>query len=398
MLSARPSPVPNAASAAPDPGATHAAAKRCGLALYEDAWGAQTRMVSSAPQAFPGPLAGGALAWLAGQSVLRLTGEDALTFLHSQTTNDLLQQPLDAARWHGYCSPKGRLLAMMLAWREDASIRLLLPESVAEPIHKRLAMFVLRSKVRIANESAAHVVLGLIGAAGAEALEQWQLRAPAAMGVAISEAPGGEAGDESGADRLVAIGLAPLPASAVEGADGDVPRWLLVVPLDAVESVWNDLRSRLAPIDSASWRWTDVRSGIASIVAATSERFVPQMLNLEAEAIGAVSFTKGCYPGQEVVARSHYLGKTKRRAFLGRLAPAAVGEPAPGSDVSDASGEPVGVVVAAAASPGGAIDVLYEARIDAAQAGALAIDGHTLQPLALPYSLPESLPESPPEQ
>src|SRR5690606_35542484 len=139
-----------------------------------------------------------------------------------------------------------------------------------ETIRKRLTMFVLRSKVRIANESGAFVVLGLIGAAAAEALAALQLQAPAPMQTAAralrSEASSG-AGDEPSAPLLTAIGLSPLPAGAL-AAHAPLPRWLLVVPVDAVDEVWTALRGTLAPIDSACWRWTDVRSGIASIVPA----------------------------------------------------------------------------------------------------------------------------------
>ncbi len=376
MTSARLPPVPNAVAAPPDLGAVRAAARRCGVGLRDDDYGAQSYVESAAP-ATGAVLAGGALAWLPGQSVLRVAGDDADRFLHSQTTNDVLQHPPDAARWHGYCSPKGRLLATMLAWRDDASIRLLLPDSVAEPIRKRLTMFVLRAKVRISNESDAFVVLGLIGTAGAAALARLQVPAPAPMRVAAA------------ASALTAIGLPALPAHALDEASDEVPRWLLVAPLASVESAWNELRATLTPIDSSAWRWTDVRSGIASIVTATSEQFVPQMLNLEADAIGAVSFTKGCYPGQEVVARSHYLGKTKRRAFVARIAVQDdARQPAPGSDVVDAAGQPVGKVVVAAPSPDHAIDVLYEAQVAAVQRGELAVDGQALRPLALPYPLP----------
>ncbi|MDT3680556.1 MAG: hypothetical protein ROZ64_17170 [Burkholderiaceae bacterium] len=422
-MSSAPLPqAPKAAAAAPDLGAVRAAAERCGVALYDDAYGTQSSIASGASAASAMTFADGALAWLPGQSVLQLDGDDAPRFLHSQTTNDVLQQAPDAARWHGYCSPKGRLLATMLAWRDAASIRLLLPDSVAETIRKRLTMFVLRSKVRITNESGALVVLGLSGAAGTDALARLQVAAPAPMQVALADVAGGHphpsSSQEPHAHRLAAIGLPPLPAAGLEGALADVPRWLLVVPVDAIDAVWHTLRARLTPIDSRAWRWTDVRGGVASIVAATSEQFVPQMLNLEADAIGAVSFTKGCYPGQEIVARSHYLGKTKRRAFLGRIASVTAGaagqpspavappapapgansresapgassrEPAPGADVVDANGQPVGLVVSAARSPGGAIDVLYEAQVASANAGTLVVDGQPLLPLALPYPLP----------
>ncbi|MCD6681204.1 MAG: folate-binding protein [Burkholderiaceae bacterium] len=404
-MSSAPLPsLPRTTAAAPDLGAVRAAAQRCGIALHHDAYGTQSAIASAAPAAGATPLADGALAWLPGQSVLQVDGDDAARFLQSQTTNDVLQQAPDAARWQGYCSPKGRLLATMLAWRDAASIRLLLPDSVAETIRRRLTMFVLRAKVRITNESGTLVVLGVSGAAGADALARLQLAPPAPMQVAFAGAADATDSRQPQAHRLAALGLPPLPAAAREGASADVPRWLLVVPVAAIEGAWQALRARLEPVDSRAWRWTDVRSGVASVVAATSEQFVPQMLNLEADAIAAVSFTKGCYPGQEIVARSHYLGKTKRRAFLGRIAPATAGaagpsspasasgadsrEPQPGADVVDAAGQAVGVVVSAAPSPDGAIDVLYEAQVAAANAGALAVDGQALLPLALPYSLP----------
>ena len=234
MTSVRLPPVPKAAAAAPDLGAVRAAAERCGVSLYEDAYGTQSSLGSDPSVPRAASFVDGALAWLPGQSVLQLDGDDALRFLHSQTTNDVLQQPPGAARWHGYCSPKGRLLATMLAWRADASIRLLLPDSVAETIRRRLAMFVLRSKVRIANESGALVVLGLVGAAGADALARLQLAAPAPMKVAVADGaslPRSSGPGEPGAHPLTAIGLPPLPATAVDGAVADLPRWLLVAPV-----------------------------------------------------------------------------------------------------------------------------------------------------------------------
>lgn len=378
MLSVRPPAGPKPASPAfvPPPvlDAVRAVAVRCGVSLHEDAYGTQSR-VPAAPTVVADSLAEGAVAWLAGHSVLRVSGEDASRFLQSQTTNDVLEQPPEQVRWHGYCSPKGRLLATMLAWHDGDAIRLMLPDSLAETIRKRLAMFVLRSRVRLANESGDVVVLGLVGARARDALAALALPVAQPMAVAL-------------ADEAVVIGLAPVPAGALAGA-GAVPRWLLVVPVASVERIWQALCATLVPIGSDRWRWTDVRSGVATIVPATSEQFVPQMLNLEADAIGAVSFTKGCYPGQEVVARSHYLGKLKRRTFLGRL-PGADAEPAPGSDVTSASNEPAGKIVAAARAPTGGVDVLYEAQVAAVGAGVLSIDGLAMQPIELPYPLPSA--------
>lgn len=375
MTVARPAAAgPNPAAAPPDTRALHEAASRCGLSLYEDAYGTQSRVAgedgdSSRDDAMAAQLAEGAVALLPGYAILDTSGDDAVRFLHSQTTNDVEHQGPDEARWHGYCTPKGRLLATMLAWRGANSMRLLLPDAIAEPVRKRLAMFVLRAKVRLVNEAGSLAVLGLCGARVPEALSSLGFEAPGPM--AVSRA----------ADGTV-VGLEPI---TIETSDAPLHRWLLVVPVSSLESVWAALSRSLARVGSVAWRWTTVRAGIATIVGGTSEQFVPQMVNFEAT--GGVSFTKGCYPGQEIVARSHYLGKLKRRAFLGRL-PAGSAEPSPGADVTDERNEPAGKVIVAAPSPDGAIELLYEARIDATQSGTLSVAGSPIDSLPLPYSLP----------
>ncbi|ODU66535.1 MAG: hypothetical protein ABT05_05110 [Lautropia sp. SCN 66-9] len=146
------------------------------------------------------------------------------------------------------------------------------------------------------------------------------------------------------AGELTVIGLPPCPVSAASEAAGSaaqaptglaqtpaqaaaLPRWWLIAPIERLPALWSELAGRLAPVDSEAWRWMDIRCGLPRVLPATSEQFVPQMINLDA--IGGVSFNKGCYPGQEIVARSHYLGKLKRRAFIGWLPGDAVGASAP---------------------------------------------------------------------
>jgi folate-binding protein YgfZ len=178
------------------------------------------------------------------------------------------------------------------------------------------------------------------------------------------------------------VSVIGLPTVQIDGAE--TRRWIVVVPAVDLDRIAAGLVAKLAPVGSAQWRWTEVLAGIARIVPATSELFVPQMVNYEL--VGGVSFTKGCYPGQEVVARSHYLGKLKRRMFLGHVA----GEPpAPASDVADASGsEPCGQVVMAAPAPGGGTDLLFECRTEAAQKGGLQVAGAPLALASLPYPFP----------
>ena len=335
--------------------------QRAGAELHDDGYGTQA--------VFPGapgkPLADGFVAPLTDLGLLQATGADAIKFLHTQLTNDVEHLDSTQARWFGYCTAKGRLLSTFLGWREGDGLLLSVARPQAAALRKRLAMYVMRSKVTLSDRSDDCVLLGLGGAAGEPALASLGLAAPAPMAVA-------RAGD------LACVGLA---AVAIEG--NACPRWLLIVPAAALDAVWAALAVTLTPASSEFWRWTEVLSGIPRIVAGTSEQFVPQMINLEL--VDGVSFKKGCYPGQEIVARSQYLGKLKRRMHAAHIDGA---EPAPGSDVNPAAGgEPCGQVVLAAPSPLGGIDLLFECRTEAINAGVRAGDA-ALALTTLPYALP----------
>ena len=359
MSAHAPPPLPSQPAAAAD--APWLDALRAdGLALRDDPHGVQAD-----PAARPGRDTGFVCA-LTDLGLLRVTGAEAVKFLHAQLTNDLEQLAPDAAQWTGYCTAKGRLLATALAWRRSAGdgtpvVFLLVPRPQAEALRKRLAMFVLRARARVEDLSDA---LALIGVGGAGALPG----GPAAMTVADLA-------------HATAIGL---PAVGETG----LARWLLVVPVAQAPATWQALRAGLPAAATAHWRWTEVLSGVPRIVAGAVEQFVPQMVNLDAA--GGVSFRKGCYPGQEVVARSHYLGKLKRRMFAGAL-PAGSAVPLPGSDVHAIGGEarePCGQVVLAAPAPEGGVAVLFESQIAAVEAAGVTIGGVPVAPAALPYAVP----------
>ena len=340
------------------------------LAPLVEQIGARFALDDYGPQAlFPAPgeaAAAGFVSLLPDVGQLAVEGADAANFLHNQLTNDVEHLEADEARWYGYCSPKGRLLSVFLGWREGDGFALTVARPLAEPLRKRLSMYVLRAKAKISDRSAAQAFLGVGGPGARAALAVLGLSAPAPLRT-------------SAAGPLIAIGLPPVVL------DGDAPteRWLVRVPLEGLAATWAALSSPLAPVSSTFWRRTEVLSGIPRIVPGTSEQFVPQMVNLEI--VGGVNFKKGCYPGQEIVARSQYLGKLKRRMFLAHLDGA---EPAPGSDVQPLSGgEPIGQVVLAAPSPAGGIDLLVEARTDAIDAGT-AIAGAPLRLRTLPYPMP----------
>ena len=299
---------------------------------------------------------------LATRRVVNITGVDALAFLQAQLTADVAQVPEHEWRMAGYCSAKGRLLASGLLWRIEGGFAWLVADDLAAALVKRLRMFVLRLKVTIEIREAA--VIGRIGTG------------PAAPQVAVP-----------GADQPVSFWLG-LPD--VLGS----PRAFGVVEsehLDAFLAAANT--GAAAALDAGrNWDWLEVRSGISFIESATQDRFVPQMVNLEA--LGGVDFKKGCYPGQEVVARSQYLGKLKRRTLLAHSSAADQSAlPAPGGDVYGVdSHEPVGTVVSAARAPDGSIDCLIEAPLAAWPSGLalLAEQGAALEPLAMPYVLPDN--------
>lgn len=307
---------------------------------------------------------------LPGWGLLEASGPEAVKFLQSQLTNDVEQLAPDAAQWNGYCTAKGRLLATFLLWRQgESSLLLAMPRPLLEPIRKRLSMYVLRAKVKLADRSGAHGVFG-VAAASLEPLLQ-ALHLPSAAPMAVATA----------AD----VQVIRLESARIDPTGATVERALLVVPSAGLSTFWAALATRFAPTASAAWRWLDVRAAVARIVPKTSELFVPQMVNLEL--VGGVNFRKGCYPGQEIVARSQYLGKLKRRMFLGHLAV----EPAPGADVSPAAGaEPCGQVVMAGPHPAGGADVLFESRVDALDQGGVRIGSEPVDLLELPYEVPAS--------
>ncbi len=287
--------------------------------------------------------------------VIRARGADAATFLQGQLTNDVLSLGSTSARLAGFCSAKGRLQASFVVWRPaDDEFLLACSRSLLAPTLKRLSMFVLRAQCKLGDASEE---VALWGAAGADAqtltdTTPWQRR------------------DHDGATSI------RLPDGA------GLRRALLAVPDGAAIA--------LAPtgtLTPAIWRWLEVQSGVVTVEAATVDRFVPQMVNFEL--VGGVDFQKGCYPGQEVVARSQYRGTTKRRTFL--FDSDALASPGQDVFVAGAAGEAAGTVASAAPSPDGSgSSALIELRLAALGDGELRLgsaDGPVLRRAELPYPL-----------
>jgi hypothetical protein len=305
------------------------------------------------------------MAPLTGLGLIAATGEEAASFLHGQLTNDVQHLDSNAARLAGYCSPKGRLLATLLIWRDAQTIYLQLPRSLQPAIQKRLQMFIMRAKAKLADAGTEYAVLGLVGPAAANALAEWFPVLPAAPYDKLDNSHGS------------LIRMADAAGSA---------RYQWIAPVDTLTAAWPKLTQHLKPSASLAWRLADIRAGVPGIVAATQEQFVPQMINFEL--IGGVNFKKGCYPGQEVVARSQYLGKLKRRTMLATIDSAAAQA---GQEVFAAAdpGQPCGMVVNAEALDDSHALALVEMKLAAADDTVHlgAADGPALHFHALPYEL-----------
>ncbi|HJW56172.1 MAG TPA: folate-binding protein [Burkholderiaceae bacterium] len=304
------------------------------------------------------------IAPLTDLGLIALAGDDAAHFLHNQITNDVERLTPTEARLAGYCTPKGRLLATFLMWKSTDGIMLQLPHEIQPAIQKRLQMFVLRAKAKLSDATDSHVVLGLAGARAAAALSPWFPALPASPYTVV----------HADAGTLIRVADA-----------GNSPRYQWITVQDVAEKAWPELAAALQPTDASAWRLSDIRAGIPRITQATQEQFVPQMINFEL--IGGVNFKKGCYPGQEIVARSQYLGKLKRRMFLALIA----GQDArPGMEVFSAADpeQPCGMVVNAERTSQNESACLVEMKITAVDAGTVHLGsatGAALQFQPLPY-------------
>jgi tRNA-modifying protein YgfZ len=311
----------------------------------------------------------GFVAPLTDLGLISLAGDDASHFLHGQLTNDVEHLDPNQAQLAGYCSAKGRLLATLLMWKSADAIVLQVPHDILAPLQKRLQMFVLRSKVKLADVSEQHVQLGLGGQAAMAVLANWFPVLPAVPYAKVDNAQG----------TLIRI------------ADAfGAPRYVWIASLDTAKNVWPDLSRLLTPAGTAAWHLAAIHAGVPQITAATQEQFVPQMINFEL--IGGVNFKKGCYPGQEIVARSQYLGKLKRRMLLASIDMPG-GTVAAGTEVFSSAdpSQPCGMVVNATHHSGTRFDCLVELKIAAASEGKVrlgAVEGPVLQFGELPYALP----------
>lgn len=295
-------------------------------------------------------------------------GADAEAFLQGQLTCDVRQITAQYSRLGAYCSPKGRVLALFRLWRSGDAVCLALPRELVDATLTRLRKYVLRAKLTLSDASDRWVRIGVAGPQAAEWLT-------ALLG-AVPEGANEVAHSVVDAQTLTTIRL-----------PGAIPRFEVQGPVAAVAAVWTTLAPRVTLAGSEPWRLLDVLAGVPTIYPATVDAFVPQMLNLEP--LGGISYQKGCYTGQEVVARTHYRGKSKRRMYLARMESPAIPQPgdslfSPQADASQSAGRLADVC----RHPDGGYAVLAVALIDCAEQGSLQwgdAGGPLLQLESLPY-------------
>ncbi|MBV8658590.1 MAG: folate-binding protein YgfZ [Burkholderiales bacterium] len=295
--------------------------------------------------------------------LIRLSGPETIPFLHGQVSSDVKKLPSPGAHFSTYSTPKGRMLASMLIVRHGDDLVLQLPAALVPAIQKRLSMYILRSKTRAEDVSGTTAVIGLAGPQAAAMLAN-TLGIKLAADYAVAEADG----------------------TTVIRLPGD--RFLVQLAADAAPTVWAKLVAAGAvPAGVPVWTLSDIRAGIVWVLPGTQEEFVPQMANMEL--IGAVNFQKGCYPGQEIVARTQYLGKLKKRAF--RVVSTQATQPGDAIFSADMNGQASGLIALAAPAGPGKWESLAVAQLGSVEHGLHleSPEGPQLDVLPLPYAVRE---------
>lgn len=300
--------------------------------------------------------------------VVRISGEDAQTFLQSQMCNDQNKVTPALGQLSGYCSPKGRLLALptVVAADADNEFYWLLPEDVVESVVKRLKMFVLRAQVSI-EVAQDWVVMGVVAPTTKvpENAQNWlgSDTASAMSSWTVNEHPVVKLHSATDQTRTTLFGPADAVATSLKQ---------LIDLLDASETPWQWANKE-------AWALSDILAGVPSVVARNQDAFVPQMMNMEQ--VDGLSFKKGCYPGQEIVARMQYLGKLKRHMI--RLSSSSSAACFPGDTLTAGEDTNAGVVVTSVVTDEGMTCLaVVKTSVDAAE---FVWDESPMQVEALPY-------------
>ncbi len=292
---------------------------------------------------------------------LRVSGAEAQSFLQNLLSNDIRLLDATRAQLSSFNTAKGRMLAVLLIWRDGEDFILQLPTSILESLRKKLSMYVLRAKVSISDASHDLASMGLSGTGATE----------------ILRAVCGEMPNEA----MTCVQTTTMSVLKISDT-----RYQITCRAEHAPALWTALALHASKVGSPCWDWLNIRDGIPSITPPTQEQFVPQMVNLDA--LGGINFKKGCYPGQEIVARMHYLGKLKRRMYVAHLDTAIT--PLAGDELfsADMEGQASGMIANVAAAPAGGFDILAVLQTASVDLNPIqTAHGDTLKFLALPYAL-----------
>ncbi len=265
--------------------------------------------------------------------LIRFSGNDAKSFLQNQLSCDIREINLHAAQYGCYCTPKGRILANLLLCQQDADLLMQLPTDLSPSIQKRLSMYILRAKVQLTKASDDLVQIGI---AGSNAITLIQ--------------------DITGCTFDLNQSLQVIQHEHTCYIYLSRQRVELITPIKSAILLWKHLSQHAKPVGASCWNWLNIQSAIPIILPETQEMFLPQMVNLDV--IGGISFKKGCYPGQEIVARTQYLGKLKRRMHLAHIATTETIKAGDALFSHDMDDQSTGNIVNVAPSPQGGFDVL----------------------------------------
>lgn len=297
-------------------------------------------------------------------ALLSATGADAKTFLNGQLTNDIALLDATHSQLSAWCSPKGRMLTVFRVIPQSDGYLLQLPAPLHDDISKRLRMYILRSKVTLTSADENYVRIGFAGPNAAE-------RVRAAVGTVPTETNGVA---RSGEHIVLAL-------------PGFHPRYEILCPPSDAQRVWQQLSADAVRAGAAAWTWHDIMAGLPTVLPETSDAFIPQMANMDL--VNGLSFKKGCYTGQEIVARVHYLGRLKQRMYRAHVE--ASNAPKPGLAIyAGGQSQSTGTVVSAAPSPTSGYDLLAVIHVESAEKGGLHlehVDGPALSLEPLPYTL-----------
>ncbi|MGH8511396.1 MAG: YgfZ/GcvT domain-containing protein [Gammaproteobacteria bacterium] len=307
------------------------------------------------------------VAMLPSLGIIRVTGPEAGSFLTAQFTNDVGALPESRSQLGAWCNAQGRVLVVFRLLRHEAAYVLVLPQEMIGSTLERLKKFVLRARLTLEEASEE---LRVLGSFGAQTL----------AGVAAHLPPIPE--QENTVAHRAGVSVIRVP--------GVLPRWLIIGTNEFLAA----LRAKVpaADVPDTAWRLQDILAGIPMVDAATTEAFLPQMLNLDA--LGGLSFTKGCYPGQEVIARLQYRGQLKRRMYLALVEDAAA--PRAGDRVYSRAllgSQPAGQIVSAAPRDSRCFALLAVVDNDSAHTGSIHLqdpDGPPLVFQPLPYPIDET--------